>query len=197
MHRVGCQILLARAGRFAERVLWWQCLLSERWGGARDARTQCRTGRSGGQVERLSTCLALIEIVNSCNLACPTCFADSPRSTEVDAVPLAELQARIQGVIDRKGGIEILQLSGGEPTPAPGVSPSCLRGCHANPGHRLRAAEYERCPHRARRRFSLDQLGRNLRYGKFQLYLQSTDRRKPVSARSAVPICVRPRRRGD
>ena len=68
------------------------------------------------RIENLSTCLALIEIVNSCNLACPTCFADSPRSTQVDAVPLAELQARIQGVIDRKGGIEILQLSGGEPT---------------------------------------------------------------------------------
>src|SRR5262245_56894112 len=28
--------------------------------------------------ERLSTCLALIEIVRSCNLSCPTCYADSP-----------------------------------------------------------------------------------------------------------------------
>lgn len=69
-------------------------------------------------VERLSTCLALIEIVNSCNLKCPTCFADSPVGVgkAVDAVPLAEIQSRIQGVIDHKGGIEILQLSGGEPT---------------------------------------------------------------------------------
>jgi hypothetical protein len=68
--------------------------------------------------ETLSTCLALIEIVHSCNLACPTCYADSPvgTGTNVDAVPLPELQRRIQGVIDRKGGIEILQLSGGEPT---------------------------------------------------------------------------------
>ena len=31
-------------------------------------------------------------------------------------MPLAELKTRIQDVIDRKGGIEILQLSGGEPT---------------------------------------------------------------------------------
>jgi len=31
-------------------------------------------------------------------------------------VPLADLKQRIQGVVDRKGGIEILQLSGGEPT---------------------------------------------------------------------------------
>jgi uncharacterized radical SAM superfamily Fe-S cluster-containing enzyme len=56
--------------------------------------------------------------VNSCNLACPTCYADSPvgAGSAVDAVPIEELQRRIQGVIARKGKIEILQLSGGEPT---------------------------------------------------------------------------------
>jgi len=75
-------------------------------------------GDALGIQEKLSTCLALIEIVNSCNLSCPTCYADSPLGThgKVDAVPLADLQRRIQGVIDRKGHIEILQLSGGEPT---------------------------------------------------------------------------------
>jgi uncharacterized radical SAM superfamily Fe-S cluster-containing enzyme len=75
-------------------------------------------GRGNGPFEQLATCLALIEIVNSCNLACPTCYADSPQGAggKVDAVPLVDLQRRIQGVIDRKGGIEILQLSGGEPT---------------------------------------------------------------------------------
>lgn len=75
-------------------------------------------GREGEPFEKLSTCLALIELVNSCNLSCPTCYADSPLGSggKVDAVPLENLQARIQGVIDRKGGIEILQLSGGEPT---------------------------------------------------------------------------------
>ena len=41
-----------------------------------------------GECETLSTCLALIEIVNSCNLACPTCYADSPTG-KIDAVPLA------------------------------------------------------------------------------------------------------------
>lgn len=75
-------------------------------------------GRGEGPFETLSTCLALIEIVKSCNLSCPTCYADSlpgPGGT-VDAVPLDDLKRRIQGVVDRKGGIEILQLSGGEPT---------------------------------------------------------------------------------
>jgi uncharacterized radical SAM superfamily Fe-S cluster-containing enzyme len=76
------------------------------------------TAGSDRLFEKLSTCLALIEIVNSCNLACPTCYADSPVGAghKVDAVPLEELKRRIQGVIDRKGRIEILQLSGGEPT---------------------------------------------------------------------------------
>ncbi len=120
--------------------------------------------------ERLSTCLALIEIVNSCNLACPTCYADSPQSRAVDAVPLAELQARIQGVIDRKGGIEILQLSGGEPTLHPQFF-ELLAWLHAHPGidyvllntNGVRIANDDT--------FSAE-LGRTFQRGKFQLYLQ-------------------------
>src|SRR5271170_4614875 len=38
-------------------------------------------GDALGVMEKLSTCLALIEIVHSCNLSCPTCFADSPPGT--------------------------------------------------------------------------------------------------------------------
>ena len=127
-------------------------------------------GEAVGKVEKLSTCLALIEIVTSCNLACPTCFADSPRSTQVDAVPLAELRARIQGVIDRKGGIEILQLLGGEPTLHPQFA-ELLGWLHANPGidyvllntNGVRIATDDAF---------LDELGKTFRYGKFQLYQQ-------------------------
>jgi uncharacterized radical SAM superfamily Fe-S cluster-containing enzyme len=127
-------------------------------------------GEAVGKVEKLSTCLALIEIVNSCNLACPTCFADSPRDPHVDAVPLVELQKRIQGVIDRKGGIEILQLSGGEPTLHPQFA-GLLAWLHTNPGidyvllntNGVRIATDDAF---------LDQLGKTFRYGKFQLYLQ-------------------------
>src|SRR5881409_1215886 len=52
------------------------------------------SGRGNAPFEKLSTCLALIEIVNSCNLSCPTCYADSPLGAgrNVDAVPLADLQ---------------------------------------------------------------------------------------------------------
>ncbi len=78
-------------------------------------------GKNAGQpdtIEQLSTCLTLIEIVDSCNLACPTCFADSPTGTgeRLKYHSLTALQKRITGVLDRKGHIELLQLSGGEPT---------------------------------------------------------------------------------
>lgn len=129
-------------------------------------------GDALGIQEKLSTCLALIEIVNSCNLACPTCYADSPigAGKRVDAVPLADLQRRIQGVIDRKGGIEILQLSGGEPTLHPQFF-ELLRWLHANPGidyvllntNGVRIAEDEAFAR---------ELGATFRYGRFQLYLQ-------------------------
>ena len=95
-----------------------------RIGSCRSASRDGCAGTMGGNagrpdvIEKLSTCLALIEIVDSCNLACPTCFADSPAGagSKVQARPLRELQNRINGVIARKGRLEILQLSGGEPT---------------------------------------------------------------------------------
>lgn len=70
-------------------------------------------------MELLSTCLALIEIVDSCNLACPTCFAASPMGAVGEHLKYHDfenLTKRIAGVIARKKKIEILQLSGGEPT---------------------------------------------------------------------------------
>ena len=69
-------------------------------------------------IEKLSTCTALIDIVDSCNLPCPTCYAGSPLGTGPDLkyTPYDEIVSRVQGVIDRKGKIELLQLSGGEPT---------------------------------------------------------------------------------
>jgi uncharacterized radical SAM superfamily Fe-S cluster-containing enzyme len=85
-------------------------------------------------------------------------------------VPVADLQRRIQGVIDRKGAIEILQLSGGEPTLHPDFF-ELLSWLHAHEkidyvllntnGVRL-ATDYA----------FLDQLAKVYRYGKFQLYLQ-------------------------
>src|SRR5437899_8099736 len=129
-------------------------------------------GDALGIQEKLSTCLALIEIVHSCNLACTTCYDDSPIGARprVDAVPLAELKARIQGVVERKGGIEILQLSGGEPTLHPEFF-ELLRWLQEHPkiGYVLLNTNGAR--------IALDdafaqEMAGSFRYGRFQLYLQ-------------------------
>lgn len=153
--------------------------------GSPENRCACKSAGDGGregtlgtnallsdasECEALSTCLALIEIVNSCNLACPTCYADSPHTKQIDAVPLADLQRRIQGVIDRKGRIEILQLSGGEPTLHPQFF-ELLTWCHANPGLDYVLLNTNGVRLATDDAFA-DQLGKTFSYGKFQLYLQ-------------------------
>jgi len=131
-----------------------------------------RNATSGLPFEKLATCLALIEIVHSCNLACPTCYADSPvgSGANVDAVPLDDLKRRIQGVIDRKGGIEILQLSGGEPTLHPQFF-ELLRWLldHPRIDYVLLNTNGVRI---ARDEAFARELGAAFRYGAFQLYLQ-------------------------
>jgi len=130
------------------------------------------SGRGAAPFEKLSTCLALIEIVNSCNLSCPTCYADSPVGAghNVDAVPLKHLQRRIQGVVDRKGGIEILQLSGGEPTLHPRFF-ELVEWIQDNPGidYLLLNTNGVRIAHEEE---FLAGLARAASRGKFQLYLQ-------------------------
>lgn len=139
----------------------------------REETSCCGGGCSGGvepAFETLSTCIALIEIVHSCNLACPTCYANSPQSKAVDAVPLAQVQARIEGVIARKGSLEILQLSGGEPTLHPQFF-ELLAWCQAHPKiqYTLLNTNGVRIAHDEG--FAAE-LGRTIRYGRFQLYLQ-------------------------
>lgn len=132
-----------------------------------------RNAGKPGTPELLSTCLALIEIVDSCNLACPTCFADSPVGAtdgRLQAQPLDGIRQRIAGVLERKGGIEILQLSGGEPTLHPDLF-ELLDWIHGEPridycllntnGLRL-----------IREPAFLGKLGERARRGCFQLYLQ-------------------------
>ncbi len=126
----------------------------------------------GADCEKLSTCLCLIEVVNSCNLACPTCYADSPvgTGTRIDAPPLEDLQSRIQSVIDRKGKIEILQLSGGEPTLHPRFF-ELLAWTMDHPGieYVLLNTNGLRIAHEPA--FAA-RLGEVAKRGKFQLYLQ-------------------------
>ncbi|MEZ5326561.1 MAG: radical SAM protein [Verrucomicrobiales bacterium] len=127
---------------------------------------------AGTPVEALSTCLALIEIVDSCNLSCPTCYADSPAGVgrKLDFTPLDEIEDRVQGVIDRKGPIEILQLSGGEPTLHPDFCELLAwTQEHASIDYVLINTNGVRI---ARDAEFATALGNVFRYGKAQLYLQ-------------------------
>jgi 7,8-dihydro-6-hydroxymethylpterin dimethyltransferase len=57
------------------------------------------------------TCTLLVEVTNACNLACPVCYSDARGDRKM---PLAEFQRYIDGLIDKKGGLDSVQLTGGE-----------------------------------------------------------------------------------
>jgi uncharacterized radical SAM superfamily Fe-S cluster-containing enzyme len=61
------------------------------------------------------SCLAIIEINQACNLACPVCFASA---TDVHGShrPLAEIEAMLDALVESEGEPDLVQISGGEPT---------------------------------------------------------------------------------
>ncbi len=72
--------------------------------------------RGLGELQTQHTCILLEDIIEGCNLKCPTCFTDaSPLGQGV--VPVAEVLANVDQRIARENGrIDVLMLSGGEPT---------------------------------------------------------------------------------
>ena len=75
--------------------------------------------RGLGARQRQHTCVLLEDTTERCNLACPTCYAgSSPRATGVAPVP--EVLANVDRRIALEGGrLDVLMLSGGEPTTHP------------------------------------------------------------------------------
>ena len=61
------------------------------------------------------SCLAIIEINQACNLACPVCFASA---TDIHGShrPLAEIERMLDALVASEGEPDLVQLSGGEPT---------------------------------------------------------------------------------
>jgi 7,8-dihydro-6-hydroxymethylpterin dimethyltransferase len=72
--------------------------------------------RGLGEMQTQHTCTLLEDIELSCNLCCPNCFvASSPNLKGV--VPVSDVLANIDTRISRENGrIDVLMLSGGEPT---------------------------------------------------------------------------------
>ncbi len=72
--------------------------------------------RGLGEMQTQHTCILLEDITAACNLTCPTCFADSSPS-RAGVVPLERVLANVDQRLERENGrIDVLMLSGGEPT---------------------------------------------------------------------------------
>src|SRR3954452_1249553 len=66
------------------------------------------------------SCLAIIEINQACNLACPVCFANA---TDIHGShrPIAEIERMMDTLVESEGEPDLVQLSGGEPTIHPDI----------------------------------------------------------------------------
>ena len=68
------------------------------------------------EMQTQHTCILLEDVIDHCNLRCPTCFTES--SPALGAVaPLEQVLASIDTRLSRENGrIDVVMLSGGEPT---------------------------------------------------------------------------------
>jgi len=75
--------------------------------------------RGLGEMQTQHTCTLVEDVVEGCNLRCPTCFtASSPDLAGV--VPVAEILRSVDTRLERENGrLDVVMLSGGEPTVHP------------------------------------------------------------------------------
>ena len=68
------------------------------------------------EMQTQHTCILLEDLLDHCNLKCPTCFAESSPA-RASVAPLEQVLASIDTRLSREGQrIDVLMLSGGEPT---------------------------------------------------------------------------------
>jgi 7,8-dihydro-6-hydroxymethylpterin dimethyltransferase len=68
------------------------------------------------QMQTQHTCILLEDIADTCNLRCPTCFADSSPDLR-NVVAVRDVLANVDRRLERENGrLDVLMLSGGEPT---------------------------------------------------------------------------------
>ena len=72
-----------------------------------------------GDLQTQHSCVLLLDITENCNLECPTCFAAAAPGIGRFA-RLPHLLRSLDSAIEREGGrVDVLMLSGGEPTVHP------------------------------------------------------------------------------
>ncbi|MGG5257148.1 radical SAM protein [Phycicoccus avicenniae] len=68
------------------------------------------------EMQTQHTCILLEDLLDHCNLKCPTCFAASAPAL-ASVAPLADVLASMDARLERENGrLDVLMLSGGEPT---------------------------------------------------------------------------------
>ncbi len=88
------------------------------------------------EMQTQHTCILLEDIAEACNLRCPTCFAGSSPDLS-GIVPVREVLANIDQRLARENGrLDVLMLSGGEPTLHPELK-TLLAELHARPITRI------------------------------------------------------------
>jgi len=77
--------------------------------------------RGLGALQTQHSCILLVDVTENCNLRCPTCFAESgPGIGRYARLP--HILRTLDASIEREGGrIDVLMLSGGEPTVHPEI----------------------------------------------------------------------------
>ncbi|MGV0772744.1 radical SAM protein [Mycobacterium syngnathidarum] len=74
------------------------------------------------EMQTQHTCILLADIAETCNLRCPTCFTDSSPDLR-HVVPTADVLANVDQRLARENGrLDVLMLSGGEPTLHPDLT---------------------------------------------------------------------------
>lgn len=61
------------------------------------------------------TCLAVLEINETCNLRCKVCFAESGPERKGER-SMEEIETMLDALVKNEGELDVLQISGGEPT---------------------------------------------------------------------------------
>jgi 7,8-dihydro-6-hydroxymethylpterin dimethyltransferase len=88
------------------------------------------------EMQTQHTCILLEDIAETCNLRCPTCFTDSSPDLR-DVVPVVDILANVDQRLARENGrLDVLMLSGGEPTLHPDL-PGLLAELTARPITRI------------------------------------------------------------
>ena len=74
------------------------------------------------EMQTQHTCILLEDVIQGCNLRCPTCFAESSPD-QAGVVPVAHVMANVDARLARENGrLDVVMISGGEPTVHPDLT---------------------------------------------------------------------------